>query len=101
MLSRLEDDPWIWPWLGFEWSASDWFGVQARGTQIEAHAQLGEHWRALTRAEYVIRQFRLNDDNALAGGVLRDNDIRLGLGFERAGKLHEVVALERGRARRR
>lgn len=85
VLSRLEDDPWIWPWIGFEWSASDWLAFEARGTEVEALAKLSEHWRAIARAEYTIRQFRLNDSGPLAGGVFRDNDIHMGLGLERRG----------------
>lgn len=86
VLSRLEDDPWIWPWLGFEWRANEWFDVEAQGTEIEAHAALNDHWRVLGRAEYLIRQYRLNSDNPLPSGVFRDNDIRLGLGLERSGE---------------
>jgi hypothetical protein len=86
VLSRLEDDPWIWPWIGFQWKANDWLDFEARGTEIEAHAALDEHWRALARAEYLIRQYRLNSDDPLPNGVFRDNDIRLGLGLERSSQ---------------
>jgi len=85
-LSRLEDDPWIWPWLGFEWRANEWLDFEARGTEIEAHAAFNERWRAIARAEYVIRQYRLNSDNPLPSGVFRDNDIQLALGLERTSK---------------
>lgn len=82
-LSRLEDDTWIWPYLGFRWQAADWLEFAAHGTQVEARAQLGEHWSVVGRAEYALQQFRLNDDNPLPGGVVRDEEIRAGIGLER------------------
>jgi hypothetical protein len=81
-LSQLEDDPWIWPWLGFEWRANDWLELDARGTEFEARAKLGSSWTALTRVDYTLRQFRLSDDDPLSGGAFRDEDIRAGLGLE-------------------
>lgn len=82
-LSRLEDDTWIWPYLGFRWEATEWLEFAAQGTQLEARAKLGEKWSLVGRAQYALQQFRLNDDNPLAGGVVRDEEIRAGVGLER------------------
>ena len=84
-LSRLEDDPWIWPYIGFRWRASEWLEFAARGTELEGRARIAERWSVLGRAEYVLRQFRLNSDNPLPSGVLRDEQIRAGVGLERRG----------------
>src|SRR5262249_39594966 len=32
-MSQLEDDLWLWPWLGIDWKANDWFELEARGTE--------------------------------------------------------------------
>lgn len=83
-LSRLEDDAWIWPYVGFRWRATPWLEVAAQGTALEASARVADRWRLLGRAEYSLRQFRLNDDNPLPSGVLRDEEIRAGVGVEYA-----------------
>lgn len=84
-LSRLEDDAWVWPFLGFEWQATDRLSFEARGTSLQATLELDERWRTFARAEYLLQQFRLNDDNPLPSGVLRDETIRAGVGLERRG----------------
>lgn len=94
-LSRLEDDTWIWPYLGFRWRAAEWLELAAQGTQLEARAQLSEHWSLVGRAQYALQQFRLNDDNPLPGGVVRDEEIRAGVGLERrqaSGLTFELMA---------
>jgi hypothetical protein len=84
-LSRLEDEPWVWPFLGVEWKASERLSFEARGTQVEARLALDERWSLAGRADYAIRQYRLNDDNPLPEGVLRDEEIRAGLALVREG----------------
>jgi hypothetical protein len=83
MLSRLEDDPWIWPFLGLKWRPNDELTLEAKGTSIEARYALDPTWSLFARAEYQLRQFRLNDDNPLASGVFRDEEIRAGGGITR------------------
>lgn len=91
VLSRLEDDPWIWPFLGLKWQATDRLSFEARGTSIEGRLALDEAWSLFGRAQYQLRQFRLNDDNPLPSGVFRDEEIRAGLGVSRrAGDGFEV-----------
>lgn len=81
-LSRLEDDTWIWPYIGFRWQASDWLEFAAQGTQVEARATLSDQWSLFGRAQYALNQFRLNDENPLPNGVVRDEEIRAGVGVE-------------------
>lgn len=81
-MSQLEDDLWLWPWLGFEWRPNEWLEFEMRGTELESRIALGAHWTALARIDYTLRQFRLNDDNPLRGGALRDEDIRAGVGLQ-------------------
>lgn len=81
-LSRLEDDTWIWPYLGFRWRPTERLEFSAQGTQLEARVHLNDDWSVFGRAEYALQQFRLNDDNPLAAGVLRDEEIRAGLGVD-------------------
>jgi hypothetical protein len=81
-LSQLEDDPWIWPWLGFEWQASDWLELSAHGTDLAARARLSESLTGVALVEYTLRQFRLSEDNPISDGAFRDEDIRASLGLE-------------------
>lgn len=85
VLSRLEDDPWIWPFLGLKWQATDRLSFEARGTTLEGRLALDEAWSLFGRAEYQLRQFRLNDNNPLPSGVFRDEEIRAGVGVSRRG----------------
>jgi len=84
-LSRLEDDAWIWPYIGFRWRANEWLELAAEGTKLEARAKVADHWSLVGRAQYELNQFRLNDDNPLPKGVFRDEQIRAGVGVERRG----------------
>jgi len=84
--SRLEDDPWFWPFLGLRWRASDSVSFEARGTAVEGRVALDRAWSVFARAEYELRQFRLNPDGPLAKGVFRDEVIRGGLGLSRRSK---------------
>ena len=81
-VSRLEDDPLIWPFLGFDWRISDAWSLAILGPEIELGWALAEHWTLFAGAEYDLRQYRLNEDGPLAGAALRDEEIRLGGGFE-------------------
>lgn len=79
--SRLEDDPWFWPYIGVAWHPTDALTLEARGTSLEGRLALDRHWSLFGRADYELRQFRLNDDNAASKGVFRDEEIRAGLGL--------------------
>jgi len=80
--SRLEDEAWIWPFVAFDWRLSEDLVLSAAGPRVELRAALDERWTALMRADYEMRQYRLNDDGPLPDGVLRDEEIHLGAGLE-------------------
>lgn len=81
--SRLEDDPWFWPYIGFRWRPTDALSFQARGTSLESRFEFATDWSVFARAEYELHQFRLSDDHPTAKGVFRDEQIRAGVGLAR------------------
>lgn len=80
-MSRLEDDPWVIPFLGLDWRPTERTQLQLEGTEARLIYQLSEglDWRC--EAAYRLRQFRLNDDGPLPKGVARDEDIGLSTGL--------------------
>jgi hypothetical protein len=80
--SRLEDDTWIWPFVAFDWRLGDDLVLSAAGPRLELRGALDERWTGLLRADYEMRQYRLNDDGPLPDGVLRDEEIHVGAGLE-------------------
>lgn len=80
--TRLEDDPWILPFLGVDWSLDDDWRVEFAGTRGRLERRLGRDWTAFALARYEMRQYRLNDDAPIPAGVARDEEIDVGLGLE-------------------
>jgi hypothetical protein len=78
-LSRLEDDPWIFPYVGFDWRVADRLRLVSQGSEVGARFEVSDSVELLLGAEYAIRQFRLNDDSPLASGVVQDEEILAGL----------------------
>jgi hypothetical protein len=76
-LTRLEDSTWVLPYLGFDWRLNDTVRLATDGAGVLLEAQLGRDWTATLAAEYELRQFRLNEDNAIPGGVYQDDQITL------------------------
>lgn len=90
--SRLEGKTWVAPFLGFDWRIDDDLRLWAQGSQVELSCALNEHWSTALSAEYAWRQYRLNDENPLPGGVFRDEEIELA--FELRRKSKSGVALQ-------
>lgn len=80
--TRLEDQPWVIPFLGFEWDINDRWTLTAEGWQARLQGDLDDRWSIFGEAVYEVRQFRLNDDNPLPGGVARDEEITIGAGVQ-------------------
>ena len=78
--SRLEDDAIVWPFVGFDWRLAERWVLTLFGPEIELDYEVNERWTAFARADYDLRQFRLNDEGPLEGAALRDEEIRLGGG---------------------
>jgi len=77
--SMLADDPWVVPYFGFDWEMGGGWRLFASGPRVELSKQLAPNWSLAATASYELRQFRLNADNPVPSGVLRDQQIDLGL----------------------
>lgn len=78
-VSLLEDDPWLVPYVGFDWDMGAGWRLSASGPRVEFSKELGREWTLGAIAQYEVRQYRLNASNPLPDGVLRDQQIDLGL----------------------
>ncbi len=73
--SRLEDDPWVFPYLGFDLAVSDRVRLLAEGSHVRAVFEATDAVELALGAKYELRQFRLNGDSSLPDGVVRDEEI--------------------------
>ncbi|MFT5151213.1 MAG: hypothetical protein ACI841_001199, partial [Planctomycetota bacterium] len=95
--SRLEDDPWIYPFLGFHWSASDSLSFVLEGPEGSATYEVTDNWDATLKARFDMRQYRLNENGPLTGGAFRDEEIRLTAGLDWRPKAGVEFSAEVGR----
>lgn len=94
--SRLEDDAWVMPFFGFDWRPSDSTRFSIHGSELRVERDLGENWTVRAGAVYDIRQYRLNDESAVAGGVFRDEEIRATVGLDWQASQAGRLSLELG-----
>lgn len=73
--TRLEDTPWLFPYIGFDWRIAESLRLTSNGSAVAAVCEVTETVEFELGAEYGNRQFRLNDDSSLAGGVIEDEEI--------------------------
>ncbi len=96
VLTLLEDSPWVVPYLGFDWRIHDSLRLQAEGSKVRLAADLDPKWTLYGQAAYEVRQYRLNDSNPLSNGVMRDEEIDVGLGLDWRPKAGMTVGLLAG-----
>ncbi|MHC4375973.1 MAG: hypothetical protein ACYS26_05180 [Planctomycetota bacterium] len=73
--SRLEDDAFVIPFLGFDWRPTEGLRLGAEGPRAEIEVALDDDWSLELAAAYELRQFRLNEDGPANGGAFRDEQI--------------------------
>ncbi|MFT5284163.1 MAG: hypothetical protein ACI8TQ_000319 [Planctomycetota bacterium] len=73
--SRLEDSAWLFPYIGFEWRIADRLKLTSNGSRVGATIEVSDNVEFGLGAEYAIRQFRLNKNSSLPGGVIADEEI--------------------------
>lgn len=73
--SRLEDDAFVIPFLGFDWRPTEGLRLGAEGPRAEIEVALDDDWSLELAAAYELRQFRLNEDGPASGGAFRDEQI--------------------------
>lgn len=92
----LEDQPWVLPYLGFEWRIDERWRLALEGSEVELAVDLREGWTLSARAAYAVREYRTNDDGSLPGGAMRDHQIDLGGACEWRPSEHARLRLEAG-----
>lgn len=93
--SRLEDDAWVVPFFGFDWRPTSSTRFKIHGSELRIEQALSERWTVHAGAVYDVRQYRLNEENPVSGGVFRDEEIRATVGLDwqasKAGRLSVEV----------
>ncbi len=80
--SRLEDDPLVFPLLAVDWQINDTWALGSTGLEATLSAKLSQRWSWLLVGGWRPREFRLDDDNDVSGGVFRDDRVFVGTGVE-------------------
>jgi hypothetical protein len=75
--SRLSDEAYLLPFLGFDWQLTETTRLIAEGPEVRLEQALGRRFDLELGAAYHQRQFRLNDSGPVSGGVFRDEQIDL------------------------
>lgn len=80
--SRLEDDPLFIPIIGLEWSVGKGISLTSEGLGLTLNAGVTDEVSFLLSGGWELREYRLEDDNPLPEGVLRDSRAQVGVGFQ-------------------
>jgi len=80
--SRLEDDAWVMPFFGFDWRLGEHTRAAIHGSELRFEQDLGKDLSLNLGASFDIRQYRLEDDGPVPGGVFRDEEIKVSAGLD-------------------
>jgi hypothetical protein len=80
--TRLEDDALIVPLLGLRWSINERLTLATEGHGARLSATLSDEFTFSIFGRYEIRDFRLDEDAALAIGIVQDTRLPLGAALE-------------------
>ena len=80
--SRLEDDAWVVPFFGFDWQLGQRTSLAVQGSEIRFEHGFTDDLALSLGAGYDVRQYRLNGDGPVPGGVFRDESIHLSAGMD-------------------
>jgi len=79
--TRFEDSALVIPYIAFEWNPSETLSVESDGLGVTATRRLNDEWAARVFARWEPRDFRLADDGPIPDGVLRDEEVLVGVGL--------------------
>jgi hypothetical protein len=96
VLTRIEDTTWILPYIAFDLQLTDRVRLGTDGARVELEAELSERVTGTLAAQYELRQFRLNEDNALPEAVYQDDEIRLSAELDWELGRHATLSLAGG-----
>src|SRR5206468_639149 len=77
--TRLEDDTFIAPLIGLRWKIDEKLTIESEGLGIRASAKIDEQFSASVFGRYEVRDYRLEDDGSIPGGVVQDTRLPLGV----------------------
>jgi hypothetical protein len=80
--SRLEDDAWVMPFFGFDWRIGEHTRASIHGSELRLERDLGQDLSLNLGASFDIRQYRLEEDGPVPGGVFRDEEIKVAAGLD-------------------
>ncbi|MGQ0629307.1 MAG: hypothetical protein ACT4PL_14550 [Phycisphaerales bacterium] len=76
--SRLEDSVLVLPLIGIEWQVSPTVKFVTERLGVRLTAKMNDAWSVGLFGSYQSREYRLEDDNLLPGGVARDRRVPVG-----------------------
>ncbi|MCC6320188.1 MAG: hypothetical protein IT438_01985 [Phycisphaerales bacterium] len=94
--TQLEDSAIFLPLFGLDWSITDTLTLSSSATGLKLANKLDDRWTVWLSGAYESRDFRLDDDNPLPNGVLRDRRVPVKVGFDWTPCSGAVVTLEGG-----
>ncbi|MFG0258002.1 MAG: hypothetical protein ACF8GE_08890 [Phycisphaerales bacterium JB043] len=82
VISRLEDDALIFPYLGIDWAINETTRLHSEGTSVRLDSRLRDDLTVYSAIGWTSREFRLDDSNSVAGGVFQEDIWSWSLGVE-------------------
>ncbi|MHC4975237.1 MAG: hypothetical protein ACYTF7_01375 [Planctomycetota bacterium] len=82
VITRLEDDALLFPYIGIDWTISDTLRLHSEGTTFRLDASIREDMTLYTAIGWSTREFRLDNAGSIAGGVFQENVWNWSLGLE-------------------
>lgn len=82
VVTRVEDDPFIIPYLFISWDITDRLNLETQGLGLDLTYQATDQLSIFLTGEFERREYILDDRGALPGGIVRDRAVLLGGGFE-------------------
>lgn len=80
--SRLEESALVLPLVGVEWNITERLRLETRGLGVRLTGTISPEWRAFIEGGFDSREYRLDDDNAVSKGVLRDRRVPIAVGVQ-------------------
>ncbi len=94
--SRLEDDALVVPLLGLRWRINEMFSLTTEGLGARLSAKVSDQMTVSVFGRYEIRDFRLDDEAAVPGGIVQDTRLPIGATIEWAPTPRFSLALSGG-----
>ena len=94
--TRLEHDPSIFPFFGFDWKFADQWTFGTHGTDIRLAYQASKAMQVFCDLGFERREFRLSDRNKIPRGIVRDEGFSLQVGLSYKFKSNVEISATTG-----